>query len=201
MASWRAWVSIVVAVTSLAVSAFADAPQGATAAFEVGVGTQGIYSYEEVGLRLPALRGGFSMAVKARLLSSLTWATFIDPRSGEAVSFHPDVVGGVLSFGGASPLASGAFRAHGALDILLGTSFTPWDSAIYGKANLIGDNLTFAFIGSFGIELFTAPRVSLCLDAGGGWKSLFADKANPYAIASSWLGSGFGIRMGMRFYR
>ena len=38
------------------------------------------------------------------------------------------------------------------------------------------------------------------LDAGGGFKSLIGDKQNPYVVASSWLGSGFGIKMGMRFY-
>ena len=47
---------------------------------------------------------------------------------------------------------------------------------------------------------FHGARLSACLDAGGGWKSIAGDKANPYVIAGSWLGSGFGIRMGMRFY-
>jgi hypothetical protein len=121
-------------------------------------------------------------------------------RTSQSVSFHPDVIGGVLSFGGASPLLHGFLRAHGAAEILLGYSFTPWDSAVYGVANLIGNNLTFAVLGSYGIEVFTSDSMSVCLDAGGGWKSLFGDKSNPYAVASSWLGSGFGFRMSMRFY-
>jgi len=55
-------------------------------------------------------------------------------------------------------------------------------------------------LGYFGIELFTTPRMSVHLDAGGGFKSVSGDNGNQYLIASSWLGSGFGIRMGMRFY-
>ncbi|MBN1686661.1 MAG: hypothetical protein JW852_08400 [Spirochaetales bacterium] len=173
---------------------------GQTASFEFGMGTQGIMSYEELGIRIPVASNGLSVALSARLLSSLTWATFINLETGGSVSFHPDVVAGVVSFGGSSPLVHGALRAHGAVGLLLGYSFTPWDSAIYGVPNLIGPNFTFALTGTFGLELFTAPRVSVCIDAGGGWKSIVGDEANPYVIASSWLGSGFGIRMGMRFY-
>lgn len=36
---------------------------------------------------------------------------------------------------------------------------------------------------------------------GGGFKSLLVeDRTNAYAVASSWLGSGFGIQMGSSFY-
>ena len=200
MKSWMVIAVMMVAVGMLVVPAPVRADPGASLALEVGMGTQGILSYEEVGVRLPLLGGGFSMALKARFLSSMTWATFTDSRTSQTVSLHPDIVGGVLSFGGTSPLLHGILRAHGAAEILLGYSFTPWDSAIYGVGNLIGDNFTFAVVGSFGIELFTTESLSVCLDAGGGWKSLFGEKSNPYVIASSWLGSGFGIRMGMRFY-
>jgi len=172
-----------------------------TAALEIGIGTQGIFSYEEIGLRLPMFGKSFFVALKARFLSSMTWATFIDLRTGESVSLHPDVVGGIVSFGGYSPGFRDDLRAYGGCDILIGYSFTPWDSAIYGTGNLIGNNLTFAILGYAGIELFTSPRMAVYLDAGGGFKSMFGDKTNPYVIASSWLGSGFGIRTGMRFYR
>ncbi len=138
--------------------------------------------------------------MKARLLSSLTWATFINMQTGDSVSFHPDVIGGVVSFGGVSPMIHDMLRMYGQSDILLGYSFMPWDSAIYGVGNLIGDNLTFAIWGCFGLELFTAKSLSVFLDAGGGFKTVFGDKQNPYVVASSWLGSGFGIKMGMRFY-
>lgn len=37
------------------------------------------------------------------------------------------------------------------------------------------------------------------LGAQGGAVA-FCDKSNMYAVASSWLGSGFGIKTGMRFY-
>ena len=177
------------------------ANQGRTMAFEFSMGTQGILSFAEVGVRLPMIGQSFFIGLKARILSSLTWATFIDLQTGDSVSFHPDVVGGVVSFGGCSPMLFGVLRMYGQTDILLGYSFTPWDSAIYGVGNLIGDNVTFAFWGCFGFELFTGRTVSVFLDAGGGFKSLFGDESNPYVIAGSWLGSGFGIKMGMRFYR
>ena len=38
------------------------------------------------------------LGLKARIMSSLTWATFIHQK-GESVSFHPVVVAGVLSCG------------------------------------------------------------------------------------------------------
>jgi hypothetical protein len=110
------------------------------------------------------------------------------------------VASGVLSFGGVSPLLYGAVRMYGGTDLLLGYSFMPYDSAIYEVPNLIGDNLTFAILGYFGFEFFTAPRLSMFIDAGGGYKSMFGDKSNPYVIASAWLGSGFAFRMGLRFY-
>lgn len=174
---------------------------GRSLALEFGLGTQGILSYEEVGVRLPRIGKASFVSIKARLASSLTWATFRDLNTGTTVSVHPDVIAGVLSFGGVSPFVSGPVRMYGACDVLLGYSFTPWDSLIYGIGNLIGTNLTYGLLGYFGIELFTTPSMSVHLDAGGGFKSIHGDKGNPYLIASSWLGSGFGIRMGMWFYR
>jgi hypothetical protein len=192
-------IALGVAAAALPASAL-PAEQGHSVSLELGMGLQGILSYEEAGVRIPCGGNGFSIALTGRFMSSLTWATFTNLATGASVSFHPDVAAGILSFGGASPLLYGVLRAHGAFDLLLGYSFTPWDSAIYGVPNLFGDNLTFAFLGTFGLELFTAPGMSVCLDAGGGWKSIVGDKANLYVIAASWLGSGFGIRMGMRFY-
>ena len=184
----------------LRVSAWAGDATGRSLGVEAAMGMQGIFSFEEVGVRLPMIGESFFIGVKARLLSSLTWATFIDMRTGASVSFHPDVISGVVSFGGTSPMLFDAFRMYGQTDLLLGYSFTPWDSAIYGVDNLIGDNLTFAVYGCFGIELFTAKSLSVFLDAGGGFKSVIGDKSNPYVIGSSWLGSGFGLKMGMRLY-
>lgn len=190
-------VAVAVLTAGCLLPAFAD---GETIGLQCGVGTQGILSFQEIGVRFPMLGGSFFIECKARLLSSLTWATFINMQTGKSVSFHPDVVGAVVSFGGVSPMLFGALRMYGESDLFLGYSFMPWDSVLYGVGNLIGDNLTYAVWGCFGFELFTAPSMSVFLDAGGGFKSLYADKTNPYAVASSWLGSGFGIKMGMRVY-
>jgi hypothetical protein len=182
-------------------SAGADG-QGAGPAFQFSLGTQGILSFEEVGLRLPML-GAVFMEAKARVLSSLTWATYENMQTHELVSFHPDAICGALSVGGVSPMIAGLLRAYGGMDLLLGWSFTPWDSLIYGTGNLIGDNLTYAILGYFGLELFTAEKLSVFLDVGGGLKNLLVDaarKTDPYVVAASWLGSGFGIKMGMRFF-
>jgi hypothetical protein len=180
----------------------AAADPGSTTGLSFSVGTQGILSFEELGVRLSMAGGSFFVDLKARFLSSLTWATFSNLETGELVSFHPDVAGGVVAFGGSSPLLLGALRMYGQCDLMLGYTFTPWDSLAYGVGNLVGDNLTYAVWGSFGIELFTAPTISVFLDAGGGLKSIraFGDTDSPYVLACSWLGSGFGIKMGMRFY-
>lgn len=180
--------------------AFTEEAQGKSLGLEFSMGTQGILSFEEIGVRLPMIGDSSYIGLKARLLSSLTWATFTNMQTGDSVSFHPDVIGGVVSFGGVSPMIHGVLRMYGQSDILLGYSFMPWDSAIYGVGNLVGDNLTFAIWGCFGLELFTAKSLSVFLDAGGGFKTVFGDKQNLYVVASSWLGSGFGIKMGMRFY-
>ena len=166
-------VGIMMLAASLSAAEY-PADAGSSISIEFGMGTQGIMSYEEVGIRVPVGSGGFTIALSGRFMSSLTWATFTNLDTGDSVSFHPDIVAGVMSFGGASPLLHGMLRVHGATDILLGYSFTPWDSAIYGVPNLIGPNITF--------------------------KSISGDKANPYVIAAGWLGSGFGIRLSMRFY-
>jgi len=172
---------------------------GDTAAFQFSIGTQGVLSFAEVGVSLPPIGGGVVLGLKARVMSSLTWATFTH-RDGRSVSVHPAVAGAVLSCGGSSPLFADTYRMYGGMDLLLGCSFTPYDSLIYDTGNLIGPNLTFALWGYYGLELFTADNVSYCLDSGGGYKGLRSDKENLYALASSWLGSGFGIKTGMRFY-
>ena len=117
-----------------------------TFAFEFSMGTQGILSFAEVGVRLPQIGSRVFVDVKARMMSSLNWATFIHLETGESVSFHPDVVGGVVSFGGHSPLLSGLFRMYGQTELFLGYSFTPWDAAIYGTGNLFSENLTYGHL-------------------------------------------------------
>ena len=174
-------------------------PQHGGAGLEFSTGIQGIMSFFQVGFLFPRADNNLFFDLKLKYMSSLTWATYID-ENNNAVSFHPAVVGGAFSFGGYSPLFYKCVRVYGGADIFLGYSFTPYDSAIRGTGNLIGDNLTFALLGFFGLEFFTSDRISLILDAGGGYKSLIGDKSNQYAIASGWLGSGFGIKMGMRYY-
>lgn len=187
------------AATLLIVGGSSAAALGETAAFQFSVGTQGVLSFAEVGVSLPPIGGGVVLGLKARVMSSLTWATFTH-QDGRSVSVHPVVAGGVLSCGGSSPLFEDTYRMYGGMDLLLGYSFTPYDSLIYRTGNLIGRNLTFALWGCYGLELFTADKVAYFLDSGGGYKGLRGDKENLYALASSWLGSGFGIKTGMRFY-
>jgi hypothetical protein len=196
----KVFMAAVLLTVGTSTHAFTDEVKGNSLGLEFSMGTQGILSFEEIGVRLPMIGESFFIEVKARLLSSLTWATFINMQTGDTVSFHPDAIGGVVSFGGVSPMIHDMLRMYGQSDILLGYSFMPWDSAIYGVGNLIGENLTFAIWGCFGLELFTAKSLSVFLDAGGGFKTVFGDKQNLYVVASSWLGSGFGIKMGMRFY-
>lgn len=104
-------------------------------------------------------------------------------------------------FGGASPMLHDLFRARGGTDILLGYTFTPYDTFAYNTGNLIGDNIAFGVTGFLGLELFTGERTSIYFDAGGGFKMHTGNEENPYVIASSWLGSGFMLRVGMTFYR
>jgi hypothetical protein len=173
--------------------------QGGDVAFQFSMGIQGSLSFFEAGVVFPSLGDSVFVGLKARIMSSLTWATFIH-QNGESVSFHPVVAGGVISVGGASPMIQDVYRMYGGMDLLLGYTFTPYDSAIYKIGNLVGKNLTFALWGYYGLELFTADKIAYFVDSGGGYKSLFCDKDNMYAVASSWLGSGFGIKTGMRFY-
>lgn len=167
--------------------------------FEVSTGIQGIMSFVQLGILLPRINNTLFIDLKVKYMSSLTWATYIDQDSN-AVSFHPAVIGGAVSFGGYSPLFYDCVRMYGGMDVFIGYSFTPYDSWFRQTGNLIGDNLTYTLLGFFGLEFFTSQHISLILDAGGGFKSLFGDKENQYAVASSWLGSGFGIKMGIRYY-
>lgn len=167
---------------------------------EASAGLHGSLSFMEVGALWSLKEGKMFLGLRAKSMSSITWATFIDLEDGETASFHPVVIGGAFTIGGSSPLLHGFLKAHGGMDILLGYSFTPYDNMVYGTGNLIGDNLTFAYYGFFGFEIYTSPRTAIFLDAGGGFKSLVGDEENVYVIASSWLGSGVGLRMGITFY-
>lgn len=176
-------------------------PVGNAVGLSVGIGTQGEFSYLEAGVALPRL-GALTIELKARAMSCLNWVPTLDP-SLKPPAFHPVAVGGIVSFGGASPVFSGLFRAYGATDIFLGYTFTPYDSAIYGVGNLIGPNLTYALTGYFGVELFTGEKSSIFIDSGGGFKNFYVDpgrKTDPYVVAASWIGSGFGFRMGTKLY-
>jgi len=187
------------AVSILLLGCCAAFARGTGFGLQFSTGLQGSLSFFEVGVTSPAFGDGMTVGLKARSMSSITWATFLH-RNGQSVSFHPVVVGGVLSFGGASPFIEDSYRMYGGMDLFLGYSFTPYDSLIYKLGNLIGENLTYGLWGYYGIEVFTAEQVAYYLDAGGGFKSLKGDDANLYAIASSWLGSGFGMKTGLRFY-
>lgn len=174
---------------------------GRTLGLEFAPGVMGGLSFMQAGVTLPTIGKSFQIGIKGRMCSSLTWCTFIHSETGELVSFHPVVAAGVVSFGGSGPILYGKLRPYGATDIIVGYSFTPYDDLVYGCGNLIGPNLTLGVTGYFGIELFTSERLAMFLDAGGGFKTLKPeDEENLYAIASSWIGSGFGLKMGIRFY-
>lgn len=174
---------------------------GRTLGLEFAPGVMGGLSFMQAGVTLPTIGKSFQIGIKARMCSSLTWCTFIHEETGEHVSFHPVVAAGVVSFGGSGPILYDKLRPYGAMDLIVGHSFTPYDDLVYHTGNLIGPNLTFGITGYFGMELFTSERMSMFLDAGGGFKTLKPeDKNNLYAIASSWIGSGFGLKMGIRFY-
>ncbi|UCB44495.1 MAG: hypothetical protein JSV25_09740 [Spirochaetota bacterium] len=176
-----------------------DKSPGDKIGFELSTGIQGIMSFFQLGLLFPRINDTIFIDLKVKYMSSLTWATYID-QDNNAVSFHPAIIGGAVSFGGYSPLLYDCVRMYGGADIFLGYSFTPYDSAIRQTGNLIGDNLTYAIWGYFGLEFFTSEHIAVILDAGGGFKNIIGDKNNQYVIASSWLGSGFGIKMGIRYY-
>lgn len=173
--------------------------QGEGFSFQFGMGFQGSFSYFEAGINTPVLADSVFIGLKARLMSSLTWATFIH-QDGRSVSFHPVTAAGILSVGGYSPMLRDTYRMYGYSDFLLGYTFTPYDNMAYGTGNLLGPNLTFGVLGNFGIELFTAETMSYLFNAGGGLKMIKGDRENLYVIGSNWLGSGIGMMSGMRFY-
>lgn len=166
-----------------------------------GAGLSGSMSYFETGLMMPKINEKVFINLKVRAMSAITWTTFVNKETNETASFHPVVVGGLISVGSVSPKVNDELRMYGGSDFFFGYSFTPYDSLFYGTGNLIPSNLTFAIWGYFGFEYFTSANSSFFIQAGGGFKSLFVeDKQNIYAVASSWLGSGFGIEMASSFY-
>jgi len=166
-----------------------------------GAGIAGSMSYLEVGFIMPNINEKVFINIKVRAMSAITWTTFVNRDTSETASFHPVVVGALLGVGSVGPMVDGELRMYGGSDIFLGYSFTPYDSHFYDTANLIGPNLTYAIWGYFGFEYFTSGSSSFFVQAGGGYKGLLVkDKKNIYAVASSWLGSGFGIEMGSSVY-
>jgi hypothetical protein len=160
----------------------------------------GSFSFFQAGVVFPRIGDSFTIGISARICSSLTWATFINMESEETVSFHPVIAAGIVSFKGNSPPIHGVLLMYGGTDLLVGYTFTPYDSLIYETGNLVGDNVTFGVIGYFGFELMTGRKISFFTDIGGGFKTMSGDETNPYVIGVSWLGSGFSYRSGLRFY-
>ena len=191
-------------LTALAVCIAASAVNAAPAngfGITIGAGIAGSLSFFEVGVMLPKINDTVFVDIKLRWMSSITWVTFVNMETSETVSFHPVVAGAVVSVGTIGPFMNDELRVYGGSDILLGYSFTPYDSLAYDVGNLIPPNLTFGVWGHFGFDYFTSDTSSIYVQSGGGFKSLLVeDKKDAYAVASSWLGSGFGIRMGSRFH-
>jgi hypothetical protein len=170
-------------------------------AIEAAAGLQGPLSFFQVGLMFPEVKKNMFVGLKLKYLSSLNYVTFIDPAdSGKYISFHPVVIGAVFSIGGCSPVTHGFMKAYGGMDLLIGSSSTPYDDLVYNTGNLMGDNVTFIISGYFGLEMFTNEKTSIFIDAGGGFKAVSGDEDNMYVSASSWIGSGFNFKMGVRFY-
>jgi len=194
----RVIAALILVVAAASVSAQIDADGFG---IEFGAGIAGSLSYFEVGVSLPKINQTVFIDIKARVMSAITWTTFVNMDTSETVSFHPLVVGGVVSVGTVGPVVNDELRVYGGSDLLLGYTFTPYDSLAYGVGNLVPPNLTFGIWGHFGFEYFVSDRSSIYLQSGGGFKSMFVqDKTNAYAVASAWLGSGFGFQMGSRFF-
>jgi len=193
--------TLLLAVTIVCVTASAGHAAPANGfGITIGTGLAGSLSYFEVGVMLPKINDLVFVDIKLRWMSSITWVTFVNMETSETVSFHPVTVGAVVSVGTIGPLIHDEFRVYGGSDILLGYSFTPYDSLAYAVGNLIPPNLTFGVWGHFGFDVFTSDTSSIYVQSGGGYKGMLVeDKTNAYAVASSWLGSGFGIQMGSRF--
>ena len=80
---------------------------------QIGAGIAGSMSYFEVGVMLPKIDDKLFIDVKARWMSSITWVTFVNMETSETVSFHPVVVGAVVSVGTVGPLVNDEFRVYG----------------------------------------------------------------------------------------
>jgi len=185
------------AAPTTAVSAV-PAPEGL--GFELGTGLYGSLSFFEAGVIFPQLFPNMRSSLKLVGMSSITWASFTNLETGESVSLHPMVFGGVFSIGGHSPMYHGFMRVYGGAELLLGTTLTLYDSYFYERDNLIGDNVTYGVFGFFGAELFTSPHGAFFVEGGGGFKSLRVAEENAYAVTSAWLGSGVTLRVGSRFF-
>jgi hypothetical protein len=205
MNSMKNLLFIVFLFMSMPISSFSQfdsvlTQKGKSLNLEITTGLQGSLSFFQLGVNLPQFIDHFIIGIKFREMSSLTWATFINEETKESVSFHPVVLGGVISFGGTNDLILNTFRQYGACEILMGYSFTPYDNLIYGTGNLIGSNITFGIFGTYGLEFFIKNKSSIFIESGGGFKTIKGDKDNQYVIASSWLGSGITFRMGAKIY-
>ena len=182
-------------------AALSAQPAGTGWGWQIGTGINGSLSYFETGIMFPRINDTVFINAKVKAMSAITWTNFTNMETGETVSFHPVVVGGCLTVGGGSRLIEDIFKVYGGTDIFLGFSMTPYDSFFYGVGNLFPQNLTFGVWGHFGLEFFTSETSSIFIQSGGGYKSLITEeKENPYAVAGSWLGSGFCFEMGTNIY-
>ncbi|MFH1809710.1 MAG: hypothetical protein ABIJ09_13265 [Pseudomonadota bacterium] len=167
---------------------------------EVGTGMHGGLSFIEGGVLFPRFVPHLTGSLKLTAMSAVNWVTFSNLDTGQTVSLHPVIVGGVLSVGGSSDVMHDVVRVYGGADLLLGTTLTPYDSFFYDRENLIGPNLSYGIFGHFGFELLTSEHWATFVEAGGGFRSLKVETENPYAVAAAWLGSGATLKLGTRFY-
>lgn len=169
--------------------------------FEVSTGGRGAMSFVELGVLMPQLFGHMTSGLKLTAMSATSWVTFNNLETREAITLHPVILGGVLSLGGTSEVVRDFVRVHGGVELLIGTTLTPYESYFYQRDNLIGDNLTYGIFGVFGLELFTRDNLAFFIDGGGGFRSYrVEDKDDIAAVAAGWIGSGYLIKVGTRFY-
>ena len=193
--------SVVFFLLVILISGLSAQSEGTGWGWQFGTGISGSLSYFETGIMFPRINETVFINAKLRAMSAITWTSFTNMNTDESVSFHPVVLGGLISLGGGSPLIADLIKVYGGADFFLGHSMTPYDSLFYEVDNLFPPNLTFGIWGHFGLEFFTSENTAVFIQSGGGFKSMIVEeKTNPYAVAGSWLGSGFGIAMGSNIY-
>jgi regulator of replication initiation timing len=178
---------------------------GKGAALEISGGLQAIYTQVHIGIIFPKINNILILGLKFDYSQSISPYNYFDKKDDTITKVFPSIISLTSSIGATTPLYFNFMRFYGIGEVFTGYKIR--DSRVDSE-NIV--TAAFGVFGFAGLEIYFSPIVCFYIETGGGWLGFYDfairdNKDSNYNVDRGELyneigGSGFGFRIGMRFY-